>query len=469
MGLMKIACRGVLAMGLALTVLAATRAGAAPERDNFAFLQTSTVRVVAMRPGQVDRGGTGFIIVAADARNADNAILVTALHIVDRATQVTVVEANSNSALDANIRARDVDRDLAFLEVRGLRGGGTPLTVTSIVPPVGQELRTTGYGEAADRASRSSTAEISGVLLGAYSRSIPNPRPIMPGADVGIAQFQHSIPISFGFSGGPVIDKCGRVVGMNVSNGGAARGGTILYLEPGISFAVASTEIIKSAQDRGIRLTEDSSPCPEPAAARSGVSVTQNGSTAAGDAPSGDSAAPQQPGFFQTRAGLAVIVGAFAVLALGLALWLLLGRSGRSRAVVAEPPLKAQDSLRIPTVAPSQTAAVAATAQRTLSMRGTGPGGEPISLRFTSADLETHPRTIGTESEANVPDNRAKTFVSRSHAEISWDGESFYIKDLKSMNGTQLDGLELKALEKRRLHDGATVKLADVVLVVQID
>ena len=56
MGLMKIACRGVLAMGLALTMLAAPRAGAAPERDNFAFLQTSTVRVVAMRPGQVDRG-----------------------------------------------------------------------------------------------------------------------------------------------------------------------------------------------------------------------------------------------------------------------------------------------------------------------------------------------------------------------------------------------------------------------------
>lgn len=467
MGFMKTARRGALAMGLTLALLAGPRADAAPERDSFAFLQTSSVRVVA-RLSEGLSLGTGFVVVAADPRNADNAIIVTALHVVYRAREIRVVEANGSSELDANLRASDPDRDLAFLEVRGLRGGGTPLAVTGVVPPVGQELRTTGYGVAADRSSRASAAEISGVQLGAYSRSIPNPPPITRLADVGVAQFQHSIPISMGFSGGPVIDKCGRVVGMNVSNGGTQTGLTV-NLEPGISFAVASTEIIKAAQDRGIRLTEDGSPCPEPAAGRSGVAAAQNASAAAGDTPVGDGAASPQPGFFQTRTGLAVVVGTFALFALGLALWLLLGRPARSRAAVAVPPLKAQDSLRIPTVAPSQTAAVPERAQRTLTMRGTGPASEPISLRFNSSELESNPRTIGTESEANIPDNRAKNLVSRTHAEISWDGESFYIKDLKSMNGTQLDGQELKPLEKRRLHDGATVKLADVVLSVQID
>ena len=468
MGMMTIARRGILAAGLALAILAGPRADAAPERDNFEFLQTSTVRVVARLPRGL-RQGTGFIVATADpARNANNAVIVTAYHVVRGAERITVVEANSGEELDANLRARDLDRDLAFLEVRGLRNGGTPLAVTGVVPPVGQELRTTGYSFASDQAGRPA-AEISGVLLGAYSRTIPNPRPIWSLADVGVAQFQHSIPIALGFSGGPVIDKCGRVVGFNLSNGGTQLDGVILNLEPGISFAVASSEIIKAAQDNGIRLTDDPSPCPDPAVARAPAPV-QNGTGPAADEPVRDGGSAAAPGFLQTRTGLAVIIGAFALLALGLSLWLFFGRSGRSRVVVSEPPPQ-RDSIRIPTAVPAQTADLSASssATRTLTLRGSGPGGEPINLRFTWDDLQSHPRTIGTESEVSIPDSRPKTFVSRTHAEISWDGESFYIKDLKSMNGTELDGQELKPLEKRRLHDGATIKLADVVLVAQID
>jgi Trypsin-like peptidase domain/FHA domain len=461
--------RCVLAVSLALAVIAGPRADAAPERDNFEFLQTSTVRVVArLRNGLVQ--GTGFIVVRADpARNANNAVIITALHVVRGADRITVVEANSGDELEANLRARDFDRDLAFLEVRGLRNGGTPLPVTGVVPPVGQELRTTGYSNASDQVSRQA-AEISGVLLGAYSRTIPNPRPIWSLADVGVAQFQHSIPITVGFSGGPVIDKCGRVVGFNVSNGGTQLGDVVLNLEPGISFAVASTEIIKAAQDNGIRLTEDGSPCPDPSAPRL-TAPAQNGNAVPADAPAGKEPAATTP-FYQTRTGLAVIVGAFAVIALGLSLWLFFGRSGRSRAGPSQPLPAARDSLRLPTAAPApaQTAAAPTSAStHSLTLRGTGPGGEPINLRFTSDELQARPRTIGTESEVSVPDNRAKTFVSRNHAEISWDGDSFYIKDLKSVNGTQVDGQDLKPLEQRRLHDGATIKLADVALVAQID
>ena len=122
------------------------------------------------------RQGTGFVIVTADARNANNAVILTAYHVVRGATRITIVEANSGEELDANLRARDLDRDIAFLEVRGMRNGGPALSVTGVVPPVGQELRTTGYSYASDQTGRP-LAEISGVLLGAYSRTIPNPRP----------------------------------------------------------------------------------------------------------------------------------------------------------------------------------------------------------------------------------------------------------------------------------------------------
>jgi len=465
----RIVRRAILAAAAALAIAAGASADAAPERDNFEFLQTSTVRVVARLP-RGRRQGTGFVIVTADAaRNANNAVIVTAFHVVRGARQITVVEANSGEELDANLRARDLDRDIAFLEVRGMRNGGVPLQVTGVVPPIGQELRTTGYSDASDQTGRPA-AEISGVLLGAYSRTIPNPRPIWRLADVGVAQFQHSIPISVGFSGGPVIDKCGRVVGFNVSNGGTQLDGTILNLEPGISFAVSSAEIIKAAQDNGIRLTEDPSLCPDPAAARSAAAPDQNASGESGEtAPATGGGGNSLLGFLQSRTGLAVIVGAFALLALGLSLWLFFGRSSRARVVVSEPPPEPRDSIRLRTAATAQSAELLSAPARTLTLRGSGPQGEPISLRFTSDELQSAARTIGTESEASIPDNRPKPFVSRTHAEISWDGESFYLKDLKSMNGTQLDGQELKPLEKRRLHDGASIRLADVVLTAQID
>lgn len=457
-----------LAMGVGATaIFLAMPAGAAPERDDFGFLQTSTVRIINRTPGHVFRG-TGWVAVTADAvHNANNAIIVTAAHVVRGADRITVLEANSSDELEATVRARDPNRDIAFLEVRGLRNGGVPLSVTPVLPPVGQELRTTGYTSASDTPSRTHLAEISGVLSGAYSRTIPNPRPF-PGADVGVAQFQHSIPLSPEFSGSPVIDKCGRVVGFNVMIAGTRTRAGDFSPAAGIGFAVASTEIIKAAGERGIHITEDASPCPDQA---SGPSSNQAAVTT-DMAPRGDDGQPVPPvSWWRSQTGLAAIVGLFAFVALAIAAWLFFGKSGRQPA--RSEPARSQDSLRITTATGAPTAAIVPavpeTAARTLTLGGRGPAGESISLRFASDDMPSQGRTIGTESEVHLPDNRAKTLVSRIHAEISWDGEHFFIKDLKSLNGTKVDGQPLAPLEKRRLRDGASVTLADVALQVQID
>ena len=449
------------AAGAALALLAAPQASAAPELDNFEFLQNSSVRVVTYYPGQV-AFGTGWVATAADPRSANNAVIVTAAHNVRNANRVTVLEANSAEEYEANVRAMDLDRDIAFLEVRGLRNGGVPLRVTPVVPPVGQELRTTGYTAASDRPSRRELAEISGVLLGAYSRTIPNPRPIWEYADVGVAQFQHSISLSPGFSGGPVIDKCGRVIGINISTGGQIQvPGGALDLAPGISFAVASAEIIKAAQDNGVRLTEDASPCPDRG--------NGGGSTAA-PVPAPPPAPPEPKwslAALSSRTGIALAIGLLALVALGIAAWLFFGKSGGSQVVSPPPPPQPKTDSARSTAGP--TGPVEPEIAKTLTLSGRGPGGESISLRFAMNELQSAGRTLGTEGQAHVPDNRAKTFVSRVHAEVSGDGEHFFIQDLKSTNKTLLDGQELAPLEKRRLHDGATVTLADVALAVQID
>lgn len=459
----RILRRLALAAAAVMAVLTMPPAAAAPELDDFEFLQNSTVRVVTQYRDRSTSFGTGWVAATADPRNANNAVIVTALHNVRGARSITVVEANSSASFEANVRATDDDRDIAFLEVRGLRNGGLALRVTPVVPPVGQELRTTGYAIASDQPSRREAAEISGVLLGAYSRTIPDPQPIGD-ADVGVAQFQHSINLSGGFSGGPVIDKCGRVVGFNLSNGGVRIPGLPFDPSPGISFAVASAEILKAAQDNGIRLTEDASPCPDPAAAAATAAAPSN-TNEVGVAPAGEPWTQRLMSSLRGRTGLALIIGLLALVAIGVAAWLFFGKSGGSQSVVA------------PTVKPETTrVTVGATgpldgggSARTLTLSGRGAGGEPISLRFAADEIQERARSLGTEGQAHIPDHRAKTLVSRLHAEISFDGDQFYVQDLKSTNGSKLDGQELPPFDKRRLHDGATITLADVTLNAQID
>jgi len=51
--------------------------------------------------------------------------------------------------------------------------------------------------------------------------------------------------------------------------------------------------------------------------------------------------------------------------------------------------------------------------------------------------------------------------VSRTHAEITYDGKSFAISDLGSSNGTYVDGTAVPAGQPRKLRDGAQVKLGE--------
>ena len=57
--------------------------------------------------------------------------------------------------------------------------------------------------------------------------------------------------------------------------------------------------------------------------------------------------------------------------------------------------------------------------------------------------------------------------VSRKHARLRVDGQSMTIEDIGSLNGTSLNGVRLKPGESRVVRDGARITLGDVNLVVQ--
>lgn len=53
------------------------------------------------------------------------------------------------------------------------------------------------------------------------------------------------------------------------------------------------------------------------------------------------------------------------------------------------------------------------------------------------------------------------TTVSRTHAEITYDGRSFAINDLGSSNGTYVDGTAVPTGQPRKLREGAQIKLGE--------
>jgi pSer/pThr/pTyr-binding forkhead associated (FHA) protein len=57
----------------------------------------------------------------------------------------------------------------------------------------------------------------------------------------------------------------------------------------------------------------------------------------------------------------------------------------------------------------------------------------------------------------------ADTCVSRRHAEIRWDASGVYVRDVRSANGTKVDGLRLQPGEWRAVYPNSQVVLGDEV------
>ncbi len=57
--------------------------------------------------------------------------------------------------------------------------------------------------------------------------------------------------------------------------------------------------------------------------------------------------------------------------------------------------------------------------------------------------------------------------VSRTHAEVTFDGKDFYVQDLGSKNGTYVDGTILPRGKKWKLRDGAELRLGTTRLLLQ--
>jgi S1-C subfamily serine protease/predicted phosphodiesterase len=168
--------------------------------------------------------GSGFVVKPG--------VVATNFHVIDGASSAhaTVTDSDKPLAIDG-ILATDADQDLALLKVSGL--GAPPLTMeTSADPEIGDRVYAVGKPKG---------------LRGTVSEGIVSAKRNVKARTL----LQITAPISPGSSGGPVLNKDGRVIGVATAT---------LKDGQNLNFAVGVTSLAKLMKE----ISDDAKPFPGP-------------------------------------------------------------------------------------------------------------------------------------------------------------------------------------------------------------
>ena len=245
MGWMRILSALSVAAAAVLSVCAPARA------DDISAAGRSVVRVVvvAVDEGEVVGFGHGSGFAIAPDRIVTNAHVVALAVEHPKDVVVGVVPSEGTSSYEARVVGFDPARDLALLEIVEGRLPPVPLYVGPITD--GGTVAALGYPGNVDLATARSADDYINPLpptrsMGNYS----NERTIN-----GIAALLHTANIARGNSGGPLLDPCGRVIGVNTFITRGDDG------DSPFAFAIANREVAAFLRAAGQRFTAVTTAC----------------------------------------------------------------------------------------------------------------------------------------------------------------------------------------------------------------
>jgi serine protease Do len=233
---------------LALALLAVIPSAAAASADIDAAAR-SVVRVVVISAGEDGDTGVGM---GSGVAVAPNRILTNA-HVVKAAREadgfVGIVPSEGRKRFEGRIVAYREDLDLAIVDIGS--GRLPPATLFGGTMPDGALIAALGYPYGVDRA----------IARGIEEMIVPQSPLKTQGHVVGRrsnAQFDtvvHDASIGRGNSGGPLVDGCGRIVGIN----------SFLSVSEGIdatfAFAISEREVSAFLKANGVVATSVMTPC----------------------------------------------------------------------------------------------------------------------------------------------------------------------------------------------------------------
>jgi hypothetical protein len=242
-------------MRFLILLIALAAALAAPARaDDVTDAGRGVVRVVSTIDwtdgARYTSTGTGFAVSPT--------LIVTNYHVIadyDRfagqavAGTLVAVPVSGSRSYTARIIRTNRQKDLALLEIVG--GSLPPLTLYTDMPASGTNVWALGFPGNVDRAVGETSADA--VRPRIYIRTpgeISGSRPIN-----GIDAYVHSAMIHSGFSGGPLVDRCGRVIGVNTFLAPGQQGGA------SFPFAVSNNELQTFLRGGDVRPRTESGTC----------------------------------------------------------------------------------------------------------------------------------------------------------------------------------------------------------------
>ena len=183
------------------------------------------VTIVAYHPERaMPSVGTGFFVAPDE--------VVTARHVFARVDRAVVRTSGGKAVTVTGILAEERASDLVLIKLRAPVEGATPLRVAASAPEVGERLFTVSSPLGLEFSA-------SDGIVSAYRE--------VPGAGVSM---QHTVPVSAGSSGCPLINRVGEVVA--VQTGVITTGQKIVHAGQALNFAV-SGKLIGTLKRRKFR------------------------------------------------------------------------------------------------------------------------------------------------------------------------------------------------------------------------
>ncbi len=378
-------------------------------------LVPSVLRVVVFNGDQLVALGTGVIVGQGDG----GVYVATNYHVIANgsANGIRVLAPARRSAggeddegrpqvieREAEYRRSDTGRgkDIAILFVPGLSRPPVTLLDGTLNPDA--EVRALGYPY---------------TDLALWRRIQPRPwitdgrvsaleRESITAGGSAVDQIVHTADLNEGMSGGPLVDHCGRLVGLNAAFLNGANGANI---------AIGVADIRRLARELGAQVETDAGACgTEPAV------------------PAPGSVAPQTEQDSKPASGLPGWL-----LPVGLAIGFLL--AGAAGVLVF---LRTR----------GQAAGAATPCPSGLLFVGVGDTVRDQQRAISRAELEAG-------AELGRQTGFGDDSTSRRHVMVKWTGQGFVIRDVGSLNGTIINGRDIRGLGDQPLAPGDFVTLGE--------
>lgn len=436
-------CTQMARIVVLLVVLALSPATWAQEFD-ITEVEKSVVQIVVFdAKGKAVSTGTGFVV-------SDKGDIVTNNHVVDDAASLAFFvsgdEIKSENQKPLKIISRSSELDLALVrtEFNGLKRLPLGLGERS----KGQKIFAIGYPGVAGVTDRSILAEDATLTDGLISREF-----VGTWGDAPVRLIQHTAAINGGNSGGPLLDACGRVVGVNTAGPRTqvirdSNGNVFADTQTGVfwSSSIEETKGFLEREDIDARLITD-------------VCSPSSG---------GFDFELNRTSVLAISAGLLVLAGLVFAFSGTRGAKPAVTPTGTPRSASSGGARPGHDEIDQPTQVTGSGARPQNRQKAGLLLSGFDKKGRTIRLVADAQQLnDIYGAIIGRSKELAHLEIRDPA-ISKRHARIICVGKNYFIEDLNAANPLLVNGEKMKPFQVKKIEKGSIINLAGIDLTVNM-